>query len=304
MGVLIALLLPAAQAAREAGRRMQCQNHLKQLGLALHNYSTTIGCFPPANVLAASGVWTNISTHAYLLPYCEQVASLGLVNFNVPYNDAKNAPAVALEIPLFLCPSDPDGLPTDLGGRNNYYVNQGTNLVFGLPDRTPDGPNYGSPPPNGVFFRNSAVRFRDILDGASNTAAMCEKLKGDGNNGISTPRSDTYRPGTYPSNIDDAVRDCQAVDINDLSRQGVSNVGAPWLYAYHSTTIYFHSSGPNSRSCMYPPNRIMTAASSEHPGGVNLLLCDGSVRFVNDAIALAVWRGLGTRSGGESPGEF
>ena len=304
IGVLIALLLPAVQMAREAGRKLQCQSNLRQFGTALHNYATSVGCFPPATVLGANGTWTSISTHAMLLPYIEQDAVRRLVNFNFPYNHPSNAQAVQASVPMFLCPSDIDDLPLEIGGRNNYYVNQGTNLVFGLPDTVSGQPNFGKPMPNGVFFRNSAVKFRDIRDGTTNTAAMCEKLKGDGNNGVSTVRSDTFRPGTYPDNIDDAVRDCLAVDTSDLTKQGVSIVGAPWMYAYHSTTIYYHTAGPNGRSCMYPPNRIMTTAGSNHPGGVNLLLCDGSTRFVAEGITLAVWRGLGTRSGAETLGEY
>jgi prepilin-type processing-associated H-X9-DG protein len=155
-----------------------------------------------------------------------------------------------------------------------------------------------------VFFRDSFLRFANLLDGTSSTVAFGERIKGDGSNGVTSPRSDTYRPGTFPSTPDEALRDCRAVNVLDLSRQGVSNVGAPWLWAYHSTTLYWHTAGPNERSCMYPPGRIMTTASSYHKGGVQVTLCDGSVRFVSNSVDLALWRALGTRNGSEVVGDF
>jgi hypothetical protein len=91
--------------------------------------------------------------------------------------------------------------------------------------------------------------------------------------------------------------------MNDLSKQwpaaSVQNVGAPWLYAYHSTTIYWHTAPPNKRSCMYPPGRIMTTASSQHPGGANVVLGDGKVSFASENIDVHVWRAIGTRAAGD-----
>jgi prepilin-type processing-associated H-X9-DG protein len=139
----------------------------------------------------------------------------------------------------------------------------------------------------------------DITDGTSNTAAFSEHVIGDFSQGVGTERSDTFQPGTYPATADQAVLDCAAVNVNDLSKQGYSNVGGSWLYGYHSTTSYWHSAPPNTRSCMYPPSRIMTTANSKHTNGVNVALCDGSVRFVRNTIDIATWRALGTRDGGE-----
>jgi prepilin-type processing-associated H-X9-DG protein len=191
-------------------------------------------------------------------------------------------------------------MPTDLGGRNSYYGNQGTNIIFALPDAIESGtPNSMLPPPNGVFYLGSHLSVGQVVDGLSKTAAFSEKLLGDGSNEVITPQSDTFQPGTYPGTADEALRDCLACDVNDISKQRVSIVGAPWLYAYHSTTMYWHVAPPNTRSCMYPPGRIMTTASSSHPGGVNVVLCDGSVQFVDDAVDLAIWRALGTRDGAE-----
>ena len=298
IGILVGLLLPAVQAAREAARRMQCSNNLKQIGLAMHNYESTHKRFPPGNL---AGAWsTGISVHARLLPYLEQGNSYVLVDFSEAYNHPKNDLARLQQVSTFLCPSDISGsLPAALGGKNNYYANAGTSLMAGSPPTDPADPNFGLPAPTGVFFRDSRIGSRDITDGLSFTAAFSEKLLGDGNNGIATAISDTFRPGTFPATPDAAVADCFAVDVSDLSKQGVSNVGAPWLWAYHSTTMYYHIAPPNTRSCMYPPGRIMTTAGSRHAGGVQVLLCDGSVQFLSQSLDLSIWRGLGTRQGGE-----
>ncbi len=131
-----------------------------------------------------------------------------------------------------------------------------------------------------VFYRDSRVRIADVIDGLSNTVAFSERMFGDGSNTVSSP-TDTFQPGTYPANADQARRDCLAVNTADLSKQGFSNVGAPWLQAYHSTTLYYHVLAPGERSCMYPPGRIATTASSRHTGGVQTAACDGSVQFVS-----------------------
>jgi prepilin-type processing-associated H-X9-DG protein len=85
--------------------------------------------------------------------------------------------------------------------------------------------------------------------------------------------------------------------------QGYSNVGAPWIYSYHSATRYYHVTPPNGPSCMYPPGRIATTAGSNHPGGANVALCDGSVRFVNEGVDVLAWQALGSRNGNEPVNE-
>lgn len=303
IGILIGLLLPAVQAAREAARRSQCVNNLKQMALAAHNYHDVYKRLPLGN--AAGATFNGISVHARLLPFMEQKNIYELVNFSVGYDDATNLAARAVRIEGFICPSDTsvDVLPT-FGGLNNYYCNQGSQILFGAPPTNPADPNFGMPAPDGVFLRDRITGFNDILDGTSNTAMFSEKSSGDFSQGASTPHSDTYRPGTYPSTPDQALADCLACNVADLTKQGVSNIGAPWLWAYHSTSIYFHVAPPNSRSCMYPPGRIMTTAGSYHPGGVNMALCDGSVRFVQDGVNLVTWRHLGTRGARDVNGEY
>jgi prepilin-type processing-associated H-X9-DG protein len=167
----------------------------------------------------------------------------------------------------------------------------------------PAGVNTNIAPPNGVFSVLAPLRLAEITDGLSNTAAFSEHMTGDFNQAIATDNGDTFRPGTHPTNGDQAYADCQATNINDLTTQGYSNVGAPWLYGYHSTTSYWHTAPPNSRSCMFPPERIMTSANSGHTNGVNVSLCDGSVRFVPNSISLTIWRAMGTCNGGEVLGD-
>ncbi|MEW4490506.1 DUF1559 domain-containing protein [Thalassoglobus sp. JC818] len=298
IAILIALLLPAVQQAREAARRTQCKNNLKQLGLAMHNYHDTIGCLPPG----AGG--NRFSPHAHILPYIDQAPLFQTIDFNVLPTHANNAGPFAVNLPAFRCPSDPDSLPQDAGGRNNYWTNNGTGVLNGYPSSDSSNPNFGMPIPNGVFFNSSRTKFRDIVDGASNTAMMAEKMLGDGSNGISTPQTDTYQPGTYPSNADEAYQFCLDVDVDDLSMQGVSNIGVPWILADNDATYYYHSQPPNGRSCRYPPGRMAAAANSRHIGGVHVLLCDGSARFVSSSIDLGVWRAIGTRNGNETVAEF
>jgi prepilin-type N-terminal cleavage/methylation domain-containing protein len=305
IGILIALLLPAVQAARESARRSQCHNNLKQFGVAIHNYHDVFKCLPASD----SGVWnasgsltnTDISEHARLLPYMEQTNVFQLINFTVKWNDPLNTVACASRVKTFICPSDATLSVPGTYGPNNYYGNQGAQILYGgVPPTNPANSNFGMPPADGIFFTNSFLPFADVLDGLSNTAAFAEKVTGDFNNGLSTPKSDTFQPGTYPATPDQALAQCRTMDVTNLALQGYSNVGGPWLEAYHSTTYYYHIAPPNERSCMYPPGRIMTTANSYHPGGVQICLCDGSARWISDSVDLLAWRALGTRKKGES----
>ena len=292
IAILIGLLLPAVQKVREAAARMQCQNNLKQMALAAHNYHDANGKLPPGRDA------NELSVHAYLLPYIEQDNVYKLIDFTVAWDHANNATARAVPVKTFLCPSDPvTQVPAGWAG-NNYRSNQGSGLLHGQPPTSPSNPNYGMPAPNGPFVPTRTVTLPGISDGTSNTAAFSEHLKGDFNNGVSTA-TDTFWPQTNPATQDEAVAQCAAIDPANLSHQRVSDVGAPWIQGYHSTTAYFHVGPPNSRSCMFPPGRIATTASSAHSGGVNVSMCDGSVRFVSNSIPLISWRAIGSRDGGE-----
>ncbi len=178
IGILVGLLLPAVQQAREAARRMQCSNHLKQIGLAMHNYESAYKRFPSGNMVGGS-FSVGLSAHARLLPFMEQAAVYQMVDFNYAYNHVNNDAARMQRIPTFLCPSDTfDKLPSTLGGYNSYYANSGTNILAGSPATLSSDPNYGMPECNGVFYRDSRVRPGDITDGLSNTIAFSEKIAG------------------------------------------------------------------------------------------------------------------------------
>lgn len=319
IAILIALLLPAVQQAREAARRTQCRNNLKQLGLALHNYESSLQTFPPnlvpgGNFNYSGGNWGVL---AFLSPYLDQTPIYNLMNLNAPtyassppYNiaDPNNALAASYMIPMFLCPSDfsrslGGGYGVATLGPANYCANQGSGL---------NGANHGSPyGANGVMFANSKVRIGDIIDGTSNTACMSESLLGDGARSTSVPppggsqRSYAYL-STYASTMDDASCASAAKwNVQDL-RQFL------WYSGEIRNTAYNHYYGPNSRNwdCVTNASTLgytaigWKAARSQHVGGVHLLMCDGSVKFVNENVDIVVWRSAATRAGSEVLGEF
>jgi prepilin-type N-terminal cleavage/methylation domain-containing protein/prepilin-type processing-associated H-X9-DG protein len=296
IAILIGLLLPAVQKVREAAARLKCQNNLKQFGLALHNYHDVYGYFPQGRGQNNS---LSFSAHSRLLPFFEQQNVYNTINFAAPWSDPSNATAAAARISTFVCPSDPMSSYPANWAPTNYRANEGTSIDFDYGISDPTGINSALTPPNGPFNMNQPQSIATITDGTSNTAAFSEHITGDFNQNVATLNADTFEPGTHPLNADQALADCQAINPTNLSYQGVSNVGAPWLYGYHSTTSYWHAFPPGSRSCMYPPRRISTTANSGHTNGVNVCLCDGSVRFVTYSISLTTWRALGTCNVGE-----
>lgn len=320
IAILIALLLPAVQQAREAARRMQCRNNLKQLGLALHNYESSVQTFPPnlvpgGNFNYSGGNWGVL---AFLSPYLDQTAIYNLMNLNAPtyastppYNisDPNNAKAAGYLIPLFLCPSDyakslGGGYGVASLGSANYCANQGSGL---------NGANNGSPyGADGVMFANSRVRIADITDGTSNTACMSESLLGDGarSAGGATPPASPQRVyaylTTYASSMDDAsCASASTWNLQDL-RQFL------WYSGEIRNTSYNHYYRPNDRrwDCITNAGTLgytaigWKAARSQHVGGVHLLMCDGSVKFVSENVDQVVWRSAATRAGSEIMGEF
>jgi prepilin-type N-terminal cleavage/methylation domain-containing protein/prepilin-type processing-associated H-X9-DG protein len=301
IAILIGLLLPAVQKVREAAARMSCSNNLKQIGLAAHAYHDTYSALPQGRSPSNN---KSFSALAQILPFIEQENAKRLIDFNVAWNHANNAAAKGTRIKTFVCPSDDTGtVPADIAP-NSYRGNEGTIVAMWQGASDANGVNAALPANNGPFFCNNPYRFADLTDGTSNTAAFSEHVSGDYSQSIGSVKKDTFQPGTYPATADEAVTQCNAIDPNDLTKQGFSNVGGPWLYGYHSTTAYWHVMPPNGRSCMYPPSRIATSANSNHTGGVNLVLCDGSVRFVRDAIPIGTWRALGTRNGGETLNDY
>lgn len=326
IAVLIALLLPAVQQAREAARRAHCKNNLKQLGIALHNYHSSLDTFPPnlipggTNYAYSKGGW---SVLAYLTPYLEQTAVYNTMNLNAPtYSgsmiaDPNNIKAIGTVIPLFLCPSD-KGTPVSSGygvtnmGPTNYCANQGTGI------NTLNGnPSNGSPyNANGVFFADSRIRFADITDGSSNTACMSESTLGGG------PENVPASPGPLPADprllynyvgfSASANSLTDAMCATPVSWNINLHRGFGWYAGEIRCASYNHYYGPNPATwdCVANAPALgytaigWKAARSLHVGGVHLLMCDGSTRFVSDSIDLTIWRALATRAGGEIISEF
>jgi prepilin-type N-terminal cleavage/methylation domain-containing protein/prepilin-type processing-associated H-X9-DG protein len=297
IAVLVSLLLPAVQQAREAARRAQCKNNLKQIGLAMHNYNSTFNCFPFGQLGSGPG-FTSYSAISQMLPYFDQQNVSDLINFSLPYNDPANSVPLNTQIPLFRCPSDVTDNLSGVGGTINYMANKGNGIIW----NDPSGPNVGMPPQNGIFYYFSRVRMSDIIDGTSNTAAFSERVLADGNNGVVSPLEDVFFSPLSPTTPDEAVQMCNAVDITNLANQFPLFMGAPWIHGQHT---YLHVNVPNSRSCgFFVSLRADMPPSSRHSGGVQLLLCDGSVRFVMQSINLGTWRALGSRNGKEVIGDY
>jgi prepilin-type N-terminal cleavage/methylation domain-containing protein/prepilin-type processing-associated H-X9-DG protein len=300
IAILIGLLLPAVQKVRESASRAQCQNNLKQIGVALHNYHGAMGAFPPGGggkLWGANLAQNRYSTHAFLLPYLEQQGLYNQIIFSASPDDAVNAAPRATVLSVFQCPSDGAGLSPAGWGGNNYVANYGSEIRWAQGPQGSNGPFY--------FSDNAGprgARVADISDGTSSTAAFSERLRGDWSNTI-TSRSDLFSPGTSPANQDQAVAMCAALDPNNLATQWRSDFGGYWLRAFHMT-LYSHTAPPNARACAFPANGTMNMpASSGHTTGVNVLMCDGNVRFVTDSVSIGTWRAIGTRSLSEVPGD-
>ncbi|GBD36117.1 hypothetical protein HRbin36_01238 [bacterium HR36] len=319
IGLLMALLLPAIQRVREAANRIRCQNNLRQLGIALHNYEQTVGAFPsaywvkpwPVDPAVPAGHY-RWSTLALLTPYLEQtnvynaldleVPLFGGPNQNPPYSIfPQNRATVALTVPLFLCPSDIYKQVLADRGAANYVtcVGSGSNGGQAIdpadPLAAPGGGNW--PPPDGVFYANSAIRISDIFDGTSNTALMSETLLGRGgpditNRSFADPKTTYISLGTTQQ-LDSAT--CQSANLFKTNRQST------WADGAYPTALYNHWFPPNTPEfdCLRHSNPAWKAARSRHVGGVNVLMGDCSLHFVRDTVDLAVWRALATRAGGE-----
>jgi prepilin-type N-terminal cleavage/methylation domain-containing protein/prepilin-type processing-associated H-X9-DG protein len=303
IAALIALLLPAVQSAREAARRAQCTNNLKQVGLAAQNYHDTMGCFPMSMGLDAPGFGypapVSYSGLSMLLPFMEQTVVFNAINYSIVRGDPGNNTAMATAVATFLCPTDPKlgGLPPGQAG-HNYHPNSGNGIQYVSGASDPWNFNTSLPPFNGVSYPVSKTRIADITDGTSNTAGFSELGLGDQTNAIATEKTDQFWTQTWPTTPEEAIAQCQGFLVTNLSFQGLSTDGVPWIEG-STAAMYNHVNVPNKRSCIFPPGRIMNTANSYHPGGVNILLCDGSVRFIKESISLVTWRALGSRNGGE-----
>lgn len=322
IGILIALLLPAVQAARESARRTQCVNNLKQIGIAINNYHDVhkrlmFGKGPswPAPV----PVYARWSQHAMLLPMIEQQSlydsldfryppatpgMAGVINFMPPYSNpgGQNNVACAMPVPGFFCPSD--GTPADptWPGQNNYAANQGSWLCDRLDEADPNAIVAPGETQTGMFAYLSHISFSSVIDGLSNTALFSERLRGSGS---PNPRSDIFMINSQTS-LQATWQTCTS--INPLTATPLtSKWGASWCMGENCCTQYNHVAGPNQLSCGgtgFPGTMsnmaMQVSTSSNHPGGVNVCMVDGSVHFVQDTVDLMVWRAIGTRAGSEA----
>lgn len=292
IAVLIGLLLPAVQKVREAANRMSCTNNLKQIGLACHSYANNYGSLPNGALPVAPGTGSRFSALSQLLPFLEQDSVYKTINFSVGVEDPSNDVPRNTKINMFRCPSDLANPLVSLGAAVNYSGNTGSLPSFVVPGM----------PFNGAFYVNTTVRFADILDGTSNTAFYSERRLADGSNAIISPVEDVIFSPANPADAVEAFNICSALDTSNLANQFPLFMGAPWLNHQHR---YQHISPPNGRSCgFFVVGKSTMPPSSRHPGGVNVLLGDGSIRFVKDSIDITTWRAIGSTNGGEVVGDF
>jgi prepilin-type N-terminal cleavage/methylation domain-containing protein/prepilin-type processing-associated H-X9-DG protein len=344
IGLLIALLLPAVQAAREAARRVQCANNLKQIGLALHGYHSAVGSLPWGQ---GPFGWNDWGAVPMLLPHLDQGPLFNSLNFSQALFPAQpgcpaNVTAQRTSLAVLLCPSDVDRL-TNPEGHTNYAGNAGSNpLFFGRATAAPSFPSAAVfPTPDGLFAFVSAppdppfgavVSLQGVPDGLSQTAAFSERVKGIGAGNRLDPMTPTTavsgvaRPtGTAPGGSPaDAVPGvyyaaCRAAPPRadnlavDAGPDGVGwyAYGMHWWNGHPYSGRYNHVMPPDSWGCGYDVNGIINdnganPPSSRHPGAVNVLFADGSARAVKPTIDVGVWWALGTRAGNEviSAGAF
>jgi prepilin-type N-terminal cleavage/methylation domain-containing protein/prepilin-type processing-associated H-X9-DG protein len=316
IGILIALLIPAVQAAREAGRRSQCLNNLKQIGLAIQNHHDAKGALPPGrNRTMVDGNGLCFSAYAYLLPYLEAGSLYDTIDFSAN-PDAPPQPAIGQTIPYFLCPTDMGHVAVQLqagSAMHNYPLNTGTTL--------PVSPrNAGGVPVTGIFYENSKINWRDVLDGTSNTVCIGETVRSVPGRGESPPGkwdgtpTDGFVLTTGNDNSTNGPELTSYPSQCAAGNQLQQTRGSKWLYGAPGHSMYNHMRAPNDpgvdcRGGLPHSNRTNAqwdrlshnvAAHSRHPGGVNALFCDGHIQFVRSSISLTVWRAVGSRQGGEA----
>ncbi len=300
VAVLIALLMPAVQAAREAARRAQCSNHLHQLGVALHNYYSTHGTLPMNRTGKPYFNWSALSMIA---PYVEEANLYNRLNFSLaPYSirirgrlhadGSANSTAARLVLRAFLCPSDAAADRIDPGfGPTNYLFCVGSGLVEYGYIRV----NRRGQQPDGVVYEASSVRFADIVDGTSNTVAAGESIRGNGL--TATPLHDPKRQHIRNTPL---FPSCNASAADPV---WYGDRCAAWVkgsYPYAAMTFYLTPNSDRPDCLTGNATQALMGPRSFHPGGVNVLFCDGHVSFLSESIEAEVIRALATRAGGES----
>ncbi|MDG3007459.1 DUF1559 domain-containing protein [Paludisphaera mucosa] len=325
IAVLIALLLPAVQSAREAARRAQCINNLKQIGLGLHNYHSALNSFPMTATIAYQEIgsaqtadWGTWGANAMLLPYLEQRPLYDAANFCWTTwqgtGAVHNSTVFLSKVAAFMCPSD--GL-TGVENTNNYFGSVGTTAGF-----------YPNQQSTGIFASKANYGIQHVTDGSSNTIAYSEALV---SGPIYSPRQAKWRDGpsntggagvayslldapSTPANIVALKADWQICNDWFRTQRSMGQRGFRWNLGALGESMFQTLVPPNSND--YPWNSCRMDcgpdcgalhsgyynATSNHPGGVNACMADGSVKFIKSSVAMPVWWALGTKAGGEVVG--
>ena len=276
IGLLLALVLPAVQSSREAARRIQCVSHLKQLATATSSYASTHSVYPP------SGGLDQPSFFVRLLPYIEQESLFRQFDLAKPMSEQRS---LAVRRPTILvCPSD------GVAGADQFMRSFGGNMGWFVADTSAALPGQASL--NGVitFLNNAPVNPDHVFDGLSNTAMISEMLPSGNNRARQLRWNETPSGPVFRRPVELLATDCLAAMTSYAWARGSS-----WTDGGASETLYDHVLPPNSRMCNW-----VYGADSIHSGrGVNVALCDGTVRFVSESIDVNVWRAIGSRNGKE-----
>lgn len=314
IGLLLSLLLPAVMAARESARKLTCQHHLQQLGLAMHNYEAANKHYPPSFVWSHVTSW---SIHGRLLPFLEQSAAASQVRLDLRWHDPINLASgvQTLKVEAIACPSDPNSdTVCDAGPGEgyvrplNYGFNVGTWFIY-----DPRSQRFGS----GCFHPNSFLTTSSITDGLSNTlcAAEVKSFQACILN-TATPPHDIPQGLGWINALTGAARFELGMGLNDNGGHvewvdgPVHETGFTATFKPNQKVEYLHTDGRTydiDLSSRYEgtsrtlPTFAAITSRSFHAGLVNVVTMDGSVRSISDSVDLEVWRALSTRNGGETP---